>query len=94
MQEAQKQEASDPTAQASSGTPSHSRCRSCFTSTMCLGDDGTYEPLVDAPQEGSDPATQNVPIQLHCYSPDESASQQLQQLVENHVPQQICRSIR
>lgn len=61
---------------------------------MCLGDDGSYEPLVDAPAEGSSEAAQNPPIQLQCCLPDEAASQQLQQLIANHVPQETSRRIR
>ena len=94
VQESQKQEASDPSPQASSAAPSHSRCHSCFTSPMCLGDDGSYEPLVDAPTAGANPAAQSPPTQLHCCTPDEGMTQRLRQLIGNHVPQQTCRSIR
>ena len=94
LQDAEKQEANDNNPQASSAATFHTRSRSCFSSTMCLGDDGTYEPFVDAGGGVSNQAAEVPPIQLYCCLPDEAMSQQLQQLLENHVPQQALRSIR
>ena len=93
-QEAQKHEASETNPPVDSNQTPNSRCRSCFTSTMCLGDDGTYEPLVEIVTEGAEPTAQAPTIQLHCCMPDENVNQQLRQLLENHVPHQFRTSIR